>query len=51
MARVEKNAASNCYEMKVNGETALVHYRDEDPITVRLIHTEVPQALEGRGVG
>jgi predicted GNAT family acetyltransferase len=51
MARVEKNAAAGQYEMQVDGETALVQYRDEGPGTVRLIHTEVPQALEGRGIG
>ena len=51
MARVEKNAASGCYELRVDGHTAQVEYRDEDHGTVRLIHTEVPKALEGRGVG
>ena len=51
MARVEKNAAAGQYEMQVDGETALVQYRDEGPGTVCLIHTEVPQALEGRGIG
>jgi predicted GNAT family acetyltransferase len=51
MARVGKNAAVGQYEMQVDGETALVQYRDEGPGTVCLIHTEVPQALEGRGIG
>ena len=51
MARVEKNAAAGQFEMQVDGETALVQYRDEGDGTVRLVHTEVPQALKGRGVG
>jgi predicted GNAT family acetyltransferase len=51
MAHVEKNAAASRYEMQVEGHTALVQYRDERDGTVRLIHTEVPDALEGRGIG
>ena len=51
MARVEKNAAAAQYEMQVDGETALVQYRDKGDGRVCLIHTEVPQALEGRGIG
>ncbi len=51
MARVEKNAAAHRYEMQVEGHTALVQYRDERDGAVRLIHTEVPDALAGRGVG
>jgi predicted GNAT family acetyltransferase len=51
MARVEKNAAAERYELRVDGETALVEYRDEDDGTVRLLHTEVPNALAGRGIG
>ena len=51
MARVEKNAAAGQFEMQVDGETALVQYRDEGDGRVCLIHTEVPQTLEGRGIG
>jgi predicted GNAT family acetyltransferase len=51
MARVEKNAAAGPYELRVDGETALVQYRDEDDGTVHLLHTEVPKALAGRGIG
>src|SRR3954470_10433259 len=51
MARVEKNAAASRYEMQVEGRTALVQFRDEPDGAVRLIHTEVPDALEGRGIG
>jgi predicted GNAT family acetyltransferase len=51
MVRVEKNAAASRYEMQVEGRTALVQFRDEPDGAVRLIHTEVPDALEGRGIG
>jgi predicted GNAT family acetyltransferase len=51
MARVEKNAVARRYEMQVEGHTALVEYQDERDGTVRLIHTEAPDALEGRGIG
>ena len=51
MARVDKNAAASRDETQVEGRTALVQFRDESDGTVRLIHTEVPDALEGRGVG
>ena len=51
MARIEKNTALRRYEMTVDGHTAIVEYRDEDAGTVRLLHTEVPSALEGRGIG
>jgi predicted GNAT family acetyltransferase len=51
MAHVERNAAVRRYELQVDGETALVQYRDEDDGTVRLLHTEVPKALGGRGIG
>ena len=51
MTHVEKNAAASRYEMQVEGRTALVQFRDEPDGSVRLIHTEVPDALEGRGIG
>jgi len=51
MAWIEKNTALRRYEMTVDGHTAIVEYRDEDAGTVRLVHTEVPSALEGRGIG
>ena len=51
MARIEKNTASRRYEMVVDGHTAIVEYGDEDAGTVRLVHTEVPSGLKGRGIG
>ena len=50
MAEATDNTARNRYEMAVDGETAYVTYaRQGDHIT--LIHTEVPAALGGRGIG
>jgi len=50
MAEVTDNAARHRYEMQVDGETAYVTYvRHGDHIA--LMHTEVPAALGGRGIG
>ena len=50
MADANDNPARHRYEMPVDGETAYVTYaRRGDHIT--LIHTEVPAALGGRGIG
>ncbi|MGO4124434.1 GNAT family N-acetyltransferase [Inquilinus sp. YAF38] len=50
MAEVANNPALNRYEMLVEGVTAFVEYRREGDV-IALTHTEVPQALSGRGVG
>ncbi len=50
MTEAIDNAARNRYEMVVEDETAFVTYvRQDDHIT--LMHTEVPAALGGRGIG
>jgi predicted GNAT family acetyltransferase len=50
MAELTDNAARRRFEMVVDGVTAYVTYaRHGDRLT--LVHTEVPQALGGRGVG
>jgi predicted GNAT family acetyltransferase len=50
MTEVTDNAALRRYEMVVDGVTAFVTYaRHGDRLT--LVHTEVPQALGGRGIG
>ena len=50
MPEVTDNATRRRYEMVVDGVTAYVTYaRKGDRLT--LVHTEVPQALGGRGVG
>lgn len=50
MAEVADNPALSRYEMVVDGVTAFVVYRRDGDV-VELVHTEVPQALSGRGVG
>ena len=50
MAEVTDNPASSRYEMAVDGVTAFVEYRREGDV-IALVHTEVPKALSGRGVG
>ena len=49
-ASVTDNSALQRYELAVGGETAVLTYeRTSD--SIRLLHTEVPEALRGRGVG
>jgi uncharacterized protein len=50
MSDVVDNPAQNRFEMPVDGELATVYYRHQGDDLV-LVHTEVPQALSGRGVG
>jgi predicted GNAT family acetyltransferase len=47
---VRDNPALSRFEMDVNGTTAFVAYRLTKSAVV-LVHTEVPKALEGHGVG
>lgn len=47
---VVDNPAQNRFEMAVDGELAVVYYRHEGEALV-LVHTEVPQALSGQGIG
>jgi predicted GNAT family acetyltransferase len=51
VAEIVKNAAARQYEMRVGEHVALVQFRSETDGTVRLLHTEVPAALEGQGIG
>jgi hypothetical protein len=50
MPELSDNAARHRYEMTIDGEIAYVTYARYGA-RVKLIHTEVPQALGGRGVG
>lgn len=50
MSDVIRNDAENRYELAVEGELAMLVYRLNGERLV-LIHTEVPDALEGQGVG
>jgi uncharacterized protein len=47
---VRDNEAAHRYELDAGGATAFVTYRDDGP-TRTLIHTEVPDALAGQGIG
>lgn len=48
--QVINNAAEHRYELTVDGATAIAIYRD-DGERITFTHTEVPPALEGRGIG
>jgi predicted GNAT family acetyltransferase len=50
MADVHDNRAASRYELDVEGAVAFVDYV-RTPDAIRLVHTEVPTALEGRGIG
>ncbi|MGG5818384.1 GNAT family N-acetyltransferase [Falsiroseomonas sp. HW251] len=47
---VTDNATGHRFEMPVGDEVAFVEYR-RDGATLVLTHTEVPEALNGQGVG
>jgi len=47
---VRDNAAQHRYELDVDGEFATLYYRLA-PGVITLVHTEVPAALGGRGIG
>jgi uncharacterized protein len=50
MSEVRNNTAQNRFELDVDGEQAVAYYRMA-PGVITFIHTEVPQALSGRGIG
>lgn len=47
---VRNNTDKNRYELSVDGHLAATYYRIADGV-VTFVHTEVPDALAGRGVG
>jgi hypothetical protein len=49
-ATIRDNAAHHRFELDADGGTATLLYH-LSPGVMTLIHTEVPQALEGKGVG
>jgi hypothetical protein len=50
MAEVSNNEAERRYELEVEGQLAIAEYRLR-PGRITFTHTEVPDALEGRGIG
>lgn len=49
MTDVTDNAAEQRYELAVDGAVAIAAYRPRDGVLL-FTHTEVPKALEGRGI-
>lgn len=47
---VRNNSAEHRYELTVDGHLAATYYKIADGV-ITFIHTEVPDALAGRGVG
>ena len=47
---VRDNHTRNRFELATPAGTAFASYRRDD-MTITIVHTEVPRALEGRGVG
>ena len=50
MSQVRDNATAQHFELAAGDALAFIAYRREGD-TVELFHTEVPQALEGKGIG
>jgi predicted GNAT family acetyltransferase len=46
---VRNNTALNRFELEVDGQLAVAYYRMA-PGVITFVHTEVPQALSGRGI-
>lgn len=49
-AEIRDNPDKHRYELEVDGEIAFVLYR-RAPGTITFVHTEVPKALGGKGIG
>jgi hypothetical protein len=47
---IRDNTAQHRFELEVEGGMALMYYRLE-PDVITLMHTEVPPALGGQGIG
>ena len=51
MPQVKDNPAMRRFEMASGGAVAFVEYERAGDGRIALLHTEVPEALSGRGVG
>ncbi len=47
---VRDNAEQSRFELDIDGHQAVAYYR-QTPGVITFVHTEVPQALSGQGVG
>lgn len=50
MSDVRQNSAHHRFELDTDGHTAVAHYR-LSPGVITFTHTEVPEALSGKGIG
>jgi predicted GNAT family acetyltransferase len=50
MAEVHKNVETHRFELEIDDQVAKAFYREQGNV-VTFVHTEVPKALGGRGVG
>ena len=50
MSEIRNNLVESRFELDVDGHTAFAYY-DFSPGVITFTHTDVPQALAGRGVG
>jgi predicted GNAT family acetyltransferase len=48
---VRNNKDAGRFEIDVDGQLAFTRYKIRGGDTIYFIHTEVPEALEGRGIG
>ncbi len=51
MSEVKDNPAASRFEMASGGAVAFVEYERTGDGRIALVHTEVPEALSGKGVG
>ena len=51
MPQVKDNPAASRFEMESGGAVAFVEYERAGDGRIALLHTEVPEALSGQGVG
>jgi len=49
--RLHHNAREHRFEASVDGVTARLDYEMRDDRTLALVHTDVPNALQGHGIG
>ncbi len=47
--KVKDNREKNRFETEIDGQLAVVEY-EKDGNTIKLVHTEVPKSMEGKGV-
>jgi predicted GNAT family acetyltransferase len=48
---VQRNEQLARFETVVDDQVAFLTYQERGDVQIVLVHTEVPQALEGRGIG